>query len=299
MTVKVGVSMIVKSLVSLLVLGLAGCGAAHSGNDEHGVHGAADQTPGITGDTAVLDANDSNAKIPPVASLRVSNGNRVDFFDGGKDGILIAELGKAYTTPVLKGIDMNALSAVDTWNKLSPTIPAPQALVELQARADAYAEAAGNSPTVDGPPVEPTTGGGPDASTITTADGVSAVQQADNACNNGCCDANWLLNSLCDQNGKFHWFNFNYGWSWVQNNSIYELHETTCAGIGVSQFGIHRGSYTNSFFVFEAHYQTYNWKAGFFSGNSDNHSVVNASSNNQPVNPTNLHTFCGAVNPAP
>lgn len=283
-----------KSVLSFLVFGLVGCGT----------DGATAQAPGATAEapeTPAIDVNANSASARAVASLHLSNGNTVDFYDGGQQGILITELGKARTTPALKGMDVRALGAVNTWNALSPATPAPQALVELQARADA-ARAAGSAiaadPPIDGPAFS---GGSSEASTPTARQAASgsepraALPAA--ACNNGCCDPNWVVNDLCPQGGSHSWLHFNVGWAWEQDNGISALNEVVCAATGTSRFGVHRGNDILSFTVNEGFFQTFSWSQGFcvFGCGSDNHSVVNTNSANQPVSPTNLHTFCGTV----
>jgi len=300
----------IKPVFSILVFGLVGCGSAASTNDPSGSDGTTAQAQGARGEAPVVDANVSSASPPPVASLHLDNGNTIEFFDGGKEGILISETGMAYTTPALKSLDMQALGPVATWNALSPAVPAPQALVELQARANAYASAEGSPPAVAGAqPIDSprSVGGNSEASTLTapqkastSKEKVAVVQEAVNACNNGCCDANWLVNDLCPLDGEDDWFYFDYGSSWEQNWDIFSVNEVVCAGAGTSTFGIHRGNYIATFAVTEGHYRSYFWFAStgpacLFGGcNSDNHSVVNCSSGNRPTTPA-LHTFCGYV----
>lgn len=293
-----------KSVYLILVFGVVGCGGAPASDDSSGADGTTGQAPNAMDEAPVVDANANNSTLPSVASLYLANGNTIDFYDGGKEGILITELGKAYTTPALKGIDVRALGAVKTWNSLSPAAPAPRALVELQERVDAHAQAAGSAAAVGRPIDHPTDrGGSSEASMLTPRQGASvpegnsAVQAAVNACNNGCCDHDWLAFHLCPLQGDYDWFAFDVGWSWVQNYDIARVNEIVCAATGTSRFGVHRGDFITTFNVSEGFYQSYNWFEGvcLFGCGSDNHSVVNANSNNQPVSPTNMHTFCGAA----
>jgi hypothetical protein len=244
-----------------------------------------------------FDENGSGSSLTPVASLRVSNGNRIDFYDAGEEGILITELGKTPTPPALKGLD-HTLRAVDTWKILSPAVPPPQALLDLQVRADAQAllphEPASNLV------VNPTSSDGPAPETVITGpaasvpDGVSVKQEADGTCGNGCCDASWMLGNLCDLSGNyFNWFKFNVGWSWVQEGKLELLFEYACAATGSSRFGVHVGNFVGSFIVPEGFYQSYSMHDSC-GCHADNHSVVNTNGSNQPVSPTNAHSFCGS-----
>jgi len=282
-----------KSVFLFLVFGFAGCGTDDTAQD-----------PSAMGETPVIDANVNSSTLSPVASLHLSNGNTVGFYDGGKGGILITELGKARTTPALKGIDVQTLGAVNTWNILSHAAPAPQALIELQERVDAHAPAEGSASDVDRPIDSPTNNGGSlEASPLSPHQGASApeqrsaVQGAANACNNGCCDPNWIVNDLCPLYADHSWLHFDVGWSWEQDNGITDMSEVVCAATGTSRFGVHRGNDLFTFNVPEGYYQTYWWDDGacILGCGSDNHSVVNTNSANQPVSPTNMHTFCGTV----
>ena len=269
-----------------LLLGLFGCA------------GTGDEPRANTTESAVPD--DMPA---PVASLHLSNGNDVHFYDFGV-GALVTETGQAYTTPALDETDIPASELVNVWNRLAPQEPAPKALIALRDRLTEASVGDGASQ----PPVSLKVDHGTAADQSGSAtEGATADENASprpikgalriqRGCSNGCCDQEWLSTlSTCFYTGwDYRWSLYNGGYSWANTNNIWHMRGLVCSASGTSSWVIGVGGKAYGIQVAEATYYNWSWTAsssiwcaGYCA--SDMTSTVNSASNQH------LHAYCGMV----
>ena len=251
---------------------LSACGGEPIPGDQAGGN-----SPSVDQRRVLLAASNSPK---PVASLRLENGNMLEFFDFGS-GALASESGAAYTAPMFNGQVKHTNQLVNIWKSLAPQTPVPVALDNLQARLmnlpENVARSAGTS--------KPATGG---------IEGIVPMSQ--NGCNNGCCDYAWLSTfSQCTVGGAdYSWFLYNYGYTWSNVGNVNDYNGMVCSAQGTSQYSVNLGGSGGVWSVPEATYRTYGWLAGwsvwcFGFCNEDLSSTVNTSTSQH------LHTYCGQV----
>ena len=221
----------------------------------------------------------------PVASLKLTSGHVVEFYDFG-GAALIVEAGAAYTAPALNlpgPIPTDQLSII--WTRLAPGTPVPLALADLQQRLTSLPA----NPAA--PEVVASTATGGETMGVSR----SALPAAPEGCNNGCCDATWLTTlAECQGSGwSFSWFLYNNGWATATSTNDIAYQGLVCSAQGTSTFSASIGGSSGTWDVPEATYHWFHWTAGtniFGSFNPKNLS----SSVNSPTN-QHLHTYCGRV----
>ncbi len=229
----------------------------------------------------------------PVADFALPNGNVVEFYDLGS-GVLVSELGKAGVSPVIdKETSLDSpespangsdrLTAL--WKSIAPNREIPKSLRDIQTR---WIKQGATPYSVPKPSMAPEFSGLPMKPTMSSTNPMPKAA-APTGCNNGCCDEAWLRTlSQCSLHLDYSWFLFNYGYSWVNSNSVDWYRGLVCAAKGTSSWKVnvsdgHGGTWS----IPEAHYRTYYWIAGLF--DKDVRSSVNTSSHQA------LHTYCGSV----
>jgi hypothetical protein len=228
----------------------------------------------------------------PVASLRLANGNAVEFYDFG-DGALVTESGAAYTAPSAELTTIPAGGLVNVWQKLAPADPAPQALIDLQSRL-VQVKRDDRAPAVRvATKVAPRMEGGGDS---LAGSKLELSPRKLVGCANGCCDEAWLKTlPTCFYTGwDDRWFYFNGGYSYANSSGIYHFRGLVCSAIGQSEWTVKVAGHTYSLPVKEATYLNWSWVAGesiwcagFCAENLK--STVNSPSDRH------LHTYCGMV----
>jgi hypothetical protein len=232
----------------------------------------------------VVAVEEALSSPTPVASLKLTSGSTVDFYDFGS-AALVVETGAAYSSPALniKGsIPLDQL--VSTWTHLAPKTPAPPALEQLQRRLMSLpvdSNAPDMAPSLDDMPSLDTGGD-------KLGDIGSAKTNAPVGCNNGCCDFNWLSTlAECQGNYSYRWFLYNYGWSYASSNNDALYQGLVCSAQGTSTYSVQISGSGGVWSIPQATYRWFHWSSGTRRNMT---SSVNASSNQH------LHTYCGGVN---
>lgn len=227
----------------------------------------------------------------PVASLALSNGNTVAFYDFGT-AALVMESGKAYTTPALKHsktpLRPEQLSAI--WRSLAPTRSVPSSLQRLQER---LTESSPDSNSTPSQHVLAETIGSSMSGGDQLGPGGTQVDSPV-GCDNGCCDYHWLSEfSQCQGGGDYSWFLYNYGWSYANSTDDIFYDGLVCSAVGTSTWTVSTsGGDGGVWSITQAHYRYYEWVAGTdFWGDwvpQNINTTVNDSAH------THLHTYCGS-----
>lgn len=275
---------------------IAACGGDPGTNDPTTIQGPSRSTQGIdepssqAEGTAIPDTK--KPPPPPIASLRAANGNMVRFYVADLAGI-VTEEGKAGVSPATAKIPAEMRTTahfVDTWTLLAPDQPVPAALVEAEQQLKE-----GIPPQGLPPPANPYAKSRRPHKGETG--GESQVMPMDlYGCNNGCCDPNWTYSNfwMCHA-GDWHYYLFNYGYSWASASPVWTFDTMICSAIGTSYYEVWAGSYEWAWWVSEATYLTVGWYAPdcgypwvcFIS--ADFYAFAN-----DPFN-QHLHTHCGSV----
>jgi hypothetical protein len=243
---------------------------------------AVDDHTGELGQSVVASGSPGSAPVP-VASLTLTAGHVVEFYDFG-GAALIVEAGAAYTSPALNSagpIPVDQLSGI--WTRLAPETPVPPALAGLQQRLM----------SLPADPAAPKRAPASDVAGARMGGSRTALPAAPVGCNNGCCDEEWLYTlAQCYQaNWNFYWFMVNYGWTAVTSTFDAEVGGLVCSAQGTSTFSMNIGGSGGTWSVPEATYRWYHWTAGtdFWGGPipKDMSSSANSETNQH------LHTYCG------
>lgn len=237
---------------------------------------SAEDPSGDPGHVANVEAAISAPAAPtPVASLKLTGGQVIEFYDFG-DTALITETAAAYVSPVLNSKSSPADDLVGTWARLAPRTPVPPALEDLQRRVaslPADSDARKVAPLLD-------TGGAKGENLG------SAIRSAPVGCNNGCCDFNWLATlSECQGGLSYNWFLYNYGWTYANGSNVGVYHGLVCSAQGTSTYSVQLPGSGGVWSVPQATYRWFHWSGGRGSMSS----TVNSSSN------SHLHTYCGGI----
>lgn len=221
----------------------------------------------------------------PVASLALTSGQTVEFYDFG-GAALIVETGAAYSSPAVNAAGaIPADQLTEIWTRLAPGAPVPPALANLQHRLTSMPERSAAPGAV--------------ASTSTGAErpAISGTVQPDapDGCSNGCCDAAWLLTlAECQSSGwDYSWFLYNGGWSTATSTDDIAFQGLVCSAQGTSTFAVSIGGSSGTWNIPEATYHWFHWTAG-----TDLFGSFNPKSLSSSVNSTanqHLHTYCGRV----
>jgi hypothetical protein len=250
---------------------------------------------------------------PLVASLTLSNGNTVEFWDEG-NAAMVRESGKAYVAPQAHRLSAQpqfrgANHLVDLFKALSPDV-VPPALVGLQERLTTKSDtsAASDTGVVRGqltatPPSgngmgdpSPSWGGTlPSAPSGKHPSAALATAATTNGCNNGCCDQTWMENTFQEcwlwNSALYYWdwekMAYNYGYSWMHITDARTFYGFLCSASGTSNWLV-QGSGSTNYSVPEGHYNETYWIFGSPFSDQDYYLQGN--------NPTDmhLHTMCGA-----
>jgi hypothetical protein len=261
------------SLLTLAVPAAYGCGGADG----------AEVTPAASTDE--VTAPSAAPGKTPVASLQLSNGHVVEFYDFER-GAIISETGAVGTPPSFNRrgpIRGNELR--DIWVSLAPGEPVPKALTDLQ-------EKLGKTPQNPQPAPDPRPASGGEVlpeKPAAVPDGTLAVPTG---CNNGCCDWDWLSTFWqCQNPFDYNWFQFNYGWSWTESDDVFAFAGMACSAEGTSTYSVLVSGGGGTWSVPQQTYRTSSWVAPWwpiFGFQTERlRSRVNSSSNQH------LHTHCG------
>jgi hypothetical protein len=217
----------------------------------------------------------------PVATLTMDEGQTVEFYDIDGHAFLI-ERGPAGVEPALKSLDENQNPGhfADVFRALRPDLAVPEALESIQTRVE-------NTQVTEQVETEIVM----NEEVITDHNPTNAYQLRA-ACNNGCCDYNWLKNSLCPKGGDDNWFLYNMGWSHVKRSGKDYYKDLVCAAVGTSTWTMTRcknGCVQSTYSVPQATYLWFSDSDNWFF-NVDFDAWVNSKSN------MHLHTHCGKDN---
>lgn len=274
-------------LVALLVTALlTGCGGGGVG------------APGDSSQSS--QSSDIVVSPTPIATLALSNGNTLEFYDFG-DTALVSEVGRAYTAPAFNpGRPQSADQLTKVWRSLAREQPVPAALVELQDRLTNLQPDArgGASPSPAQHALSQlargSTGGAPRSE---GADGPAVVPSSPVGCNNGCCDYQWLSTFSQCQGSSFDysWFSYNYGWSTASATLIGYYDGLVCSAKGTSTYSVSIEGMGGTWSVAQATYRTYWWFAGTTCNPFCHYDKKTMSSTVNTQASQHLHTYCGGV----
>ncbi len=220
----------------------------------------------------------------PAVAFAVDRERTVELYDL-PSGVLVMETGVAgRSQPVLPAHRelLDAKRFVDLFVALRPDLEVPAALRTLESKAQS-ARPTKSATRTQSRALPPEQGGS------------ASFAHADNACNNGCCDQNWLNSNLCGNFGGYHynWFLFDYGWSYENDGSTDFYNAAVCAGTGTSTFNVSIGDGSGgTWSVPGATYRTYYWLAGCYFLDCPDYQWVHTSVNSQAHQA--LHSYCGA-----
>jgi hypothetical protein len=238
-----------------------------------------------------------NLGAKPIAAVDLKDGHAVEFYDFGED-VLISETGKAGTSHyftadnqpsalIKNGVAPDQVLS-QVWSAISPGSAVPKPLLDIQARWKAAPPPTNAARTPD---FSHEASGTPFGQSLEIPQPL-AKAAAPVGCNNGCCDFQWLSTfSQCGSNFDYHWFLYNYGWSYANSGDVDYYSGMACSASGTSTFKVNMSDGTGgTWSVPQATYRTFYWSSGFWGFNRTLTSSVNTSSNQH------LHTYCGGLN---
>jgi hypothetical protein len=225
--------------------------------------------------SSALAAQSSNAEV--LATGTLPNGNTLQVFDMGDDGILIEEVGKS-RKPATSGNSAESLRAA--WKSIAPQKAMPVELEMLEDDPPSQEQDQASQPVGQA--------GGDQVLVSKSGCGVTGLL---------CCDANWLLDQCqpAQALGDWTWSMADYGWSWAQSNDkVSAARAFACAGKGTSKHWLKIGSTWGSPTILpEGWYTNRSWLAGWniFTGTQERHvrSQVNTSDD------MHSHSQCGSI----
>jgi|GEM_PF-6720274 len=233
----------------------------------------------------------------PVASIDLKEGHAVEFYDFGED-VLISESGKAGSshyfnaenqpsTLIKNGVAPEEV-LTQVWKSVSPSTAVPRALLDIQAR---WKSAPPRTNTLKPLEISHEASGSPMGQSVESPQALEKAA-APVGCNNGCCDFQWLSGfSQCGSGFDYHWFLYNYGWSYANSGSVDYYSGMACSAVGTSTYKVTMGDGSGgTWSVPQATYRTFWWSSGFWGINKSLSSSVNSSGNQH------LHTYCGGIN---
>lgn len=147
--------------------------------------GCAEEDPTPDAPTSSEAAPAELSAAPLVASLETASGTKVEFYDFG-DTSVVLERGVAYVNkPQLERTSTDSDQVARIWQQLAPSTPVPPELLALQERLDKLARerpASQVAPVImEEVPVNDW-----------IDDGASLGSGEKAACNNGCCNQDWM-----------------------------------------------------------------------------------------------------------
>jgi hypothetical protein len=253
--------------------GLSGLPACIATADAIDVPGS----PGIESPSSEV-APRSEHRAPSV-TMDFGNGTTIELYDYPK-GVLVGESGKAGEPTVLRHQPaiqalLRANRFVEAFAALQPNQAMPAALLDLQARHPEVTTGLSTASAAKGSVAPP-----PRAAGASAGGGGGLTPDT---CSNDCCNATWLEDNICD--GVTGWFDYDYGWSYENVDSIVNVYAAACAVSGTSEFSIDVDGDGGSWPVAAGYYQYFSWYSTLFPW--DMTSNVNTEADQHE------HTYCG------
>jgi hypothetical protein len=228
---------------------------------------------------------------PPLAEIRQENGNTISFYDLGGNSVITGE-GPAGNPAALPANmrEMDSMTVLEAWNRLSGGQAAPQPLVDFQKRLAANPAPPPDVKVTRTAPQQVDEGLPAEDAPLDTPDGTLAAPVG---CNNGCCDQDWMKSAFteCQNWLDTRWMSFNYLYSHSWRSNVNSASVFLCSASGTSEWTLTiSGTGPWIYSVGEARYLQWYWHRGswdFAPRTVD--SWVNTQSNQH------LHTQCGIV----
>jgi hypothetical protein len=252
-------------------------------------------TPAPTNTTPAQTTAAVSLPLPaPLAQLKQENGNTISFYDLKGTSLITGE-GIAGNPPAFPpDMPQGNVNVLDAWNKVSGGRAAPQALVDFQNRLAAKPAPLATVKVTKTSSSSTTGGLSAENVPLNTPEGTLA---APTGCNNGCCDASWLSGfPECGGGLDFHWFLFNYSYSYADATDVNFVGAMVCSAIGTTSWGFtvsetNDGAVSWTMPVAQAHFLETSWSRGTWPWDNAGalFSNVNSASNQH------LHTHCGIV----
>ena len=262
-------------------IGLSACSSAPSTTAD----------PGAVGVPAVAPMHPD-----PIASINVSGGKVIEFYEFEGSGVMVMESGKAEGALTLhQRPDVQQMIAsgefVQAFLALRPDLPVPPKLQALQARVvrldqhspDDLQGTGGGRATGTVPPPPQTGSALPTPSSGTqSVGGGTGVQPQD--CGNNCCNYAWLTGTMC--NYSTNWFLWDYGYSYADNESANFFYGDACAALGTSAWTVQvQDGSGGTWDIAQGYYRDYWWYT--FGNNNWIHTWVNTGADQAE------HSYCG------
>jgi hypothetical protein len=191
-----------------------------------------------------------------LASVAMAGGNVFEFYEPAPGHIMISELGRVGSKPLMPEYHLARLSAVDAFRALAPAAPVPAELVAAAQRAELLPK--------------PTRTSAPPASFATTAPRVTPRALSSTAL--------WFQTNLCATPGispnrtwcLLDWWNG--AWEGGNGKWTYAAVYADTGDIILS----YEGDYSAIFTVGQGYYRTFEAKGTFFGTVSETYRVLNA-----------------------
>jgi hypothetical protein len=221
--------------------------------------------------------DDGSRQPEPIASVELSTGLTVEFFEPAPGSILVVQSARAGVSPVHR----SAARAIDFYRELAPTERVPDALVLAQEREDAVL-----------PPTNVARSAVAPAGTGGFVRPIDLGPQVAAYIDNQGCDDHWFDTTFCigaaydwDMCLLNHW-----NGAYAQSGSVSRADYAACADIGDITMKVHMGDGMGGIWdVLEGHYRAYSWTAGspfFWSLEDTRGDILNATNNR-------FHYFAG------
>jgi hypothetical protein len=210
-------------------------------------------------------ATDNVDPMEPVASLALTNGSLLEFYEPSPGLLMVSEAGPVGAAPTPRA----GRTPIELYRDLAPDGSVPEALVAAQARA------ATRQPEAVAVPE-------PRMAMATTANIVDSKVPL-SFIDNQSCDDHWFSDTFCG--GSFDWqmcLLNHLGGAFAQLSSVDYVQHAVCADIGAITLKVQMGNGAGGIWdVPEGHWRSFSWQdqCTFGCNTSTRGDVVNASNN--------------------
>lgn len=217
-----------------------------------------------TGCTTDTDT-DTNDPMESIASLTLTNGNRLEFYEPSPGLVLVSEAGIVGAVPT----PHDGRTPVELYRDLAPDRPIPDALVAAQARSEALRPEAAPATAEDRSPA------------VTTASVAEPTTLG--FIDNQSCDDHWFSDNFCNASPDWQMCLLNH-WNgaFAQLSSVDFVQHAVCADIGAVTLKVQMGDGTGIIRdVLEGHWLSWSWadNCTFGCNTSTRGDILNASNN--------------------
>lgn len=164
--------------------------------------------------------------MAPIASVALTNGNLVEFYEPSPGSLFVSEAGIVGAAPTRR----DGRTPLELYRDLAPDRPVPEALAAAQARSEAL-----------GPETIPASA--EDRNAMALKASVTEPKPLGFIANQSC-DDQWFNTNFCNDSGSPDWqmcLLNHWNGAWAQQNSVDNVLHTVCADIGTVTLKVQMG----------------------------------------------------------